>query len=168
MGNPVFSIMAVTNGMDASPYTGPAAGSFRRESSLEPDGIKVPKWKFTHAKDKEGSSWMITTYGLDLAKSVMQLHWVDMETGEIHCKQLKRRRLLEFFANRQPGVIAMDTCGSVHYWARELRKLGHEMRLIAAQFVRPFVKTNKNDAADAAAIWETSTTAGHALRGCQN
>ena len=97
----------------------------------------------------------VTTYGLDLAKSVMQLHWVDMETGEIRRKQLKRRRLLEFFANRQPGVIAMEACGSAHYWARELRELGHEVRLIAAQFVRPFVKTNKNDAADAAAIWET-------------
>lgn len=97
----------------------------------------------------------ITTYGLDLAKSVMQLHWVDMETGEIHRKQLKRRRLLEFFTNRQPGVVAMEACGSAHYWARELLKLGHEVRLIAAQFVRPFVKTNKNDAADAAAIWET-------------
>ena len=97
----------------------------------------------------------ITTYGLDLAKSVMQLHWVDMLTGEIHRKQLKRRALLEFFANRQPGVIAMEACGSAHYWARELLKLGHEVRLIAAQFVRPFVKTNKNDAADAAAIWET-------------
>ena len=97
----------------------------------------------------------ITTYGLDLAKSVMQLHWVDMETGEIHRKQLKRRRLLEFFANHQPGVVAMEACGSAHYWARELLKLGHEVRLIAAQFVRPFVKTNKNDAADAAAIWET-------------
>ena len=97
----------------------------------------------------------VTTYGLDLAKSVMQLHWVDMETSEIHRKQLKRRRLLEFFANRQAGVIAMEACGSAHYWARELSKLGHEVRLIAAQFVRPFVKTNKTDAADAAAIWET-------------
>ncbi|AEM48459.1 transposase IS116/IS110/IS902 family protein [Acidithiobacillus ferrivorans SS3] len=96
----------------------------------------------------------VTTYGLDLAKRVMQLHWVNMETGEIHRKQLKRRALLEFFANRQPGIVAMEACGSAHYWALELRKLGHEVRLIAAQFVRPFVKTNKNDAADAAAIWE--------------
>ena len=96
----------------------------------------------------------VTTYGLDLAKRVMQLHWVNMETGEIHRKQLKRRALLEFFANRQPGIVAMEACSSAHYWARELRKLGHEVRLIAAQFVRPFVKTNKNDAADAAAIWE--------------
>ena len=97
----------------------------------------------------------ITTYGLDLAKRVMQLHWVDMETGEIHRKQVKRQALLEFFINRQPGIVAMEACGSAHYWARELRKLGHEVRLVAAQFVRPFVKTNKNDAADAAAIWET-------------
>ncbi|MEY2341306.1 IS110 family transposase [Acidithiobacillus sp. IBUN Pt1247-S3] len=95
-----------------------------------------------------------TIYGLDLAKRVMQLHWVDMETGEIHRKPVKRQMLLEFFVNRQPGVIAMEACGTSHYWARELRKLGHEVRLMAPQFVRPFVKTNKNDAADAAAIWE--------------
>lgn len=92
-----------------------------------------------------------TIYGLDLAKRVMQLHWVDMGTGEIHRKQLRRRALLEFFANRGPGIVAMEACGSAHYWARELRKLGHEVRLITAQFVRPFVKTNKTDAA---AIWE--------------
>ena len=78
-----------------------------------------------------------------------------METGEIHRKQLRRQALLEFFANRQPGLVAMEACGSAHYWGRELRKLGHEVRLVAAQFVRPFVKANKNDAADAAAIWET-------------
>ncbi|MBU2762481.1 IS110 family transposase, partial [Acidithiobacillus caldus] len=95
-----------------------------------------------------------TIFGLDLAKRVMQLHWVDGETGEIHRKQIKRGKLLEFFANRQPGLIAMEACGSAHYWARELGKLGHEVRLIAAQFVRPFVKTNKTDAADAAGIWE--------------
>ena len=52
----------------------------------------------------------VTTYGLDLAKKVMQLHWVDMETGEIHRKQMKRRALLEFFANRQPGIVAMEAC----------------------------------------------------------
>ena len=100
----------------------------------------------------------ITTYGLDLAKMVMQLHWVDMETAEIHRKQLRRQALLESFANRQPGLVAMEACGSAHYWGRELRKLGHEVRLVAAQFVRPFVKANKNDAADAAAIWEGYVT----------
>jgi transposase len=91
-----------------------------------------------------------TIYGLDLAKRLMQLHWVDMGAGEIHRKQLRRQALLEFFANRKPGLVAMDACGSAHYWALVLRKLGHEVRLIAAQFVRPFVNTNKNAAADAA------------------
>ena len=96
----------------------------------------------------------VTTFGLDLAKRAFQLHWVNMETGEICRRQLKRKELLEFFGNRAPAVIAMEACGSAHYWGRKLVALGHEVRLIAAQFVRPFVKTNKTDAADAAAIWE--------------
>ena len=74
----------------------------------------------------------ITTYGLDLAKSVMQLHWVDMETGEIHRKQLKRRRLLEFFANHQPGVVAMEACGSAQEKARE-RVLRDTLMLLIRQ-----------------------------------
>ena len=96
----------------------------------------------------------VTIFGLDLAKRVLQLHWVDMETGEICRRQLKRGQVLEFFANREPSMIAMEACGSAHYWARKLAGLGHQARLIAAQFVRPFVKTNKTDAADAQAIWE--------------
>lgn len=98
----------------------------------------------------------VTTFGLDLAKRVFQLHWVDMETGEICRRKLKRDQVLEFFANRAPSVIAMEACGSAHYWARKLAGLGHEVRLIAAQFVRPFVKSNKTDAADARAIWEAA------------
>jgi transposase len=98
----------------------------------------------------------ITTFGLDLAKRVYQLHWVDMETGEICRRQMKRKELLEFFGNRAPAVIAMEACGSAHYWGRKFVALGHEVKLIAAQFVRPFVKTNKTDAADAAAIWEAA------------
>jgi len=96
----------------------------------------------------------VTTFGLDLAKRVFQLHWVDVETGEIGRRQLKRAQVLEWFANRAPAVIAMEACGSAHYWARKLTGLGHEVRLIGAQFVRPFVKSNKTDAADAQAIWE--------------
>ncbi|AYH43375.1 IS110 family transposase [Azoarcus sp. DN11] len=102
----------------------------------------------------------ITTYGLDLAKRVFQLHWVDMETGEICRRQLKRAEVAEFFANRAPAVIAMEACGSAHYWARQFAALGHEVRLIAAQFVRPFVKSNKTDAADAHAIWEAAQRPG--------
>jgi transposase len=97
----------------------------------------------------------ITTYGLDLAKKVFQVHWVDARTGEVKRKALGRADVTAFFARREPGVIAMEACGSAHHWGRVLREQGHEVRLVAAQFVRPFVKTNKTDAADAEAIWET-------------
>lgn len=102
----------------------------------------------------------VTTFGLDLAKRVFQLHWVDMETGEICRRQLKRGEVAEFFANRAPAVLAMEACGSAHYWARKLSAFGHEVKLIAAQFVRPFVKSNKTDAADAQAIWEAAQRPG--------
>lgn len=98
----------------------------------------------------------ITTYGLDLAKRIFQLHWVEPETGEIIRKSLVRGELLRFLARRLPGVVAMEACGSAHYWARTLRGVGHEVKLIATQFVRPFVKTNKTDSADAQAIWEAA------------
>jgi transposase len=101
-----------------------------------------------------------TLFGLDLAKRVFQLHWVEMETGEICRRQLKRKQVAEFFANRKPCVIAMEACGSAHYWGRKFASMGHEARLIAGQFVRPFVKTNKTDAADAQAIWEAAQRPG--------
>jgi transposase len=96
----------------------------------------------------------ITTYGLDLAKQVFQVHWVDVRSGEIQRKTLRRAQVSTFFARAPRGVVAMEACGSAHHWARLLQSLGHEVKLIAAQFVRPFVKTNKTDAADAQAIWE--------------
>ena len=96
----------------------------------------------------------ITTYGLDLAKQVFQVHWVDLHSGEVHRKTLRRAQVSTFFARAPRGVVAMEACGSAHHWARLLQSLGHEVKLIAAQFVRPFVKTNKTDAADAQAIWE--------------
>lgn len=96
-----------------------------------------------------------TVIGMDLAKRVFQLHWVESETGEIHKLRLKRSQVIEFFTNRKPCIVAMEACGSAHYWGRKLKSLGHEIRLIAAQFVRPFVKSNKTDIADAQAIWET-------------
>ena len=89
-----------------------------------------------------------------------QLHWLEPETGEICRLQIKRDQLVEFFANRKPCVIAMEACGSSHYWGRKFKSLGHEVRLIAAQFVRPFVKSNKTDIVDAQAIWETAQRPG--------
>jgi transposase len=97
-----------------------------------------------------------TTYGLDLAKKVFQVHWVEADTGEVKRMTLSRAQMSSFFARRSAGVVAMEACGSAHYWGRLLKGLGHEVKLIAAQFVRPFVKTNKTDAADAQAIWEAA------------
>ena len=94
-----------------------------------------------------------TVVGVDTAKRVFQLYWVDMETGEIVDLKLTRAKFLEHFANRSPCVVAMEACGGTQHWARELRKLGHDPRLLPAKAVRPFVAGNKNDAHDARAIW---------------
>ena len=94
----------------------------------------------------------VTTYGLDIAKNVFQLYWVDHETGEISNRRFTRHRLIEFFANRPRGTIALEACGSAHWWARKLEVLGHNAILLHARFVRPFVQNNKTDAADAKAI----------------
>jgi transposase len=95
----------------------------------------------------------LTPVGIDLAKNVFQVHYVDEETGEIVSKQIKRAKLLEFFANRASCLIGMEACGGAHHWARELIKSGHPVRLMPAQFVKAFNVRNKNDAADARAIW---------------
>ena len=94
-----------------------------------------------------------TTYGLDIVKNVMQLHWVDGETGEIGRRKLGRAKLSEFFAQMQPARVAMEACGSAHHWARVLGALGHQVELLPARQVRAFVRSNKDDAADARAIW---------------
>ena len=96
----------------------------------------------------------IKTIGVDLAKSVIQVHGVDMQGNPVLMKQLKRDRVASFFANLPSCLVGMEACGSAHYWATQLEKLGHSVRLIAPQFVKPYVKTNKNDAADAEAICE--------------
>jgi len=101
-----------------------------------------------------------TTYGLDIAKRVLQLYWVDHDSGEIHNRKLGRQELLEFFAQREAGLIALEACGSAHWWRRKLMALGHEVKLIHAKFVRPFVQGNKTDAADARAIWTAARQPG--------
>ena len=96
----------------------------------------------------------ITTVGIDLAKNVFQVHGVDERGHVMLKKQLKRDQMLVYFANLPACLIGMEACSGAHYWARQLRQLGHEVRLIAPQFVEPYVKGNKHDAADAAAICE--------------
>ncbi len=94
-----------------------------------------------------------TTYGLDIAKSVMQLHWVEAETGEIGRKKLARAKLAAYFAQLKPVRIVMEACGSAHHWARVFVQQGHQVELLPPRQVRPFVRSNKDDAADARAIW---------------
>lgn len=95
----------------------------------------------------------VTAYGLDIAKNVFQLYWVEHDSGEIHNRRFGKQELLEFLARRKTGVIALEACGSAHWWRRKLMALGHEVKLIHARFIRPFVQGNKTDAADARAIW---------------
>ena len=94
-----------------------------------------------------------TTYGLDVAKRAFQLYWVDVQSGEIVNRRFARDELIGFLAQRPAGRVALEACGSGHWWARKIKALGHQVVLLHAKFIRPFVQTNKTDAADARAIW---------------
>jgi len=96
----------------------------------------------------------ITTIGLDLAKNVFQVHGVNERGKTVLRRQLKRDQVAPFFANLPPCLVGVEACASAHHWARKLQALGHRVRLMAPQFVKPYVKSNKNDAADAEAICE--------------
>jgi transposase len=96
----------------------------------------------------------IKRIGIDLAKQVFQLHGVDHQGKPVLRKQLRRNQMLSYFAKLSPCLIGIEACSSSHYWARELQKLGHTVKLVAPQFVKPYVKGNKNDANDAEAICE--------------
>ena len=99
----------------------------------------------------------ITTIGIDLAKSVFQLHGIDSFGKLFIKKQIKRAQMAEYFVNLKPCLIGMEACGSAHHWARKLESFGHTVKLMPPQYVKPYVKTNKNDAADAEAICEAVT-----------
>lgn len=96
----------------------------------------------------------ISVLGLDLAKTVFQVHGVDKAGEVVLRKQLKRTQMQRFFARLSPCLIGMESCGGAHYWARTLTELGHTVRLIAPAFVKPYLKSNKNDRNDAEAICE--------------
>jgi transposase len=99
----------------------------------------------------------ITTIGLDIAKSVFQVHGIDA-AGEVRLKRrLTRARVLPFFGKIGPCLIGIEACATSHYWARELRELGHDVRLMPPSYVKPYVKRQKNDTADAEAICEAVT-----------
>ncbi|MDH5923980.1 IS110 family transposase [Vibrio splendidus] len=92
-------------------------------------------------------------FGIDIAKQVFQIHWVDQETGEIHSDKVKRKDFVQCFANQQPSMIGMEACGGAHHWGRLFEKMGHTVKLLPAKKVKPFVVGNKNDVVDARAIW---------------
>ena len=104
--------------------------------------------------NREPSMSEITTIGLDLAKHVFQVHGVDAAGRRLLRKQLRRSQVLAFFSRLPRCLVGMEACATAHYWARELSALGHEVRLMPAQYVKAYVKRNKNDAADAEAICE--------------
>jgi transposase len=96
----------------------------------------------------------INVIGLDLAKNVFQVYGVD-EAGEVMVrKQLRRSQVLKYFVRLSPSLIGMESCGGSHYWSRELTGLGHTVRMMAPSFVKPYLKSNKNDHNDAEAICE--------------
>ncbi len=99
----------------------------------------------------------VTTVGLDLAKHVFQIHAVDADGKVVMATSLRRKDVLSFFAALPPCIIGLEACGSAHHWARELIKLGHDARLMPPNYVKAYVRRQKNDAADAAAICEAVT-----------
>ena len=99
----------------------------------------------------------ITTVGIDLAKTVFQVHGVDERDEPVIRRKLNRNKVLMFFARLEPCLVGMEACAGAHYWARQLQAQGHRVKLMAPQFVKPYVKANKTDAADAEAICEAVT-----------
>ena len=105
----------------------------------------------------------VTTIGLDIAKSVFQVHGIDAEGKVVIRRQLKRRYVLAFFQKLPPCLIGIEACASSHHWSRELQALGHTVRLMPPAYVKPYVKRQKNDATDAEAICEAGHQGQHAI-----
>jgi transposase len=104
-----------------------------------------------------------TPVGVDIAKHLIQVHFVNEYTGELVDKQLRSKDFLTFFSNREPCLVGMEACGGSQHWARELEKLGHKVRLMQGRFVKAFVMGNKNDVMDARAIWMAVQQPGRAI-----
>jgi transposase len=104
----------------------------------------------------EASVEQVSIIGLDIAKQVFQAHGADASGEVVFRDKIRRAKLLEFFASKPPCTVVMEACGGAHHWGREIAKLGHQVKLIAPKYVKPFVKRQKNDAADAEAICEAA------------
>jgi transposase len=106
----------------------------------------------------------VTTVGLDIAKYVFQVHGVDTAGHVVVAKAIKRKDVLSFFASLPPCLVGLEACGTSHHWGRELMALGHEVRLMPPAYVKPYVRRQKNDAADAAAICEAVARPSNSLK----
>ena len=123
----------------------------RHVSAMDVGAVKAPTIRRSQVMQT------ITTIGLDIAKSVFQVHGVDNDGKVVIRRQLKRRYVLAFFEKLQPCLVGIEACASSHHWSRELQALGHTVRLMPPAYVKPYVKRQKNDAADAEAICEAVT-----------
>ena len=117
-------------------------------------GSEVPIVIAANESHQAAVQMQITTIGLDIAKNVFQVHGIDAAEKVVVRKQLRRSQVLEFFEALPPCLVGMEVCATADYWARELTRLGHQVRLMPAKDVKAYVKRNKNDAADAEAICE--------------
>ena len=119
-----------------------------------PYGIDCARMRLLRSQTREPSVNQIIRIGMDTSKHIFQLHGVDAAERPVLRRKLRRNQVLAFFAKLPPAVIGMEACGAAHYWARELRKLGHEVKLMAPQHVKAYVKRNKNDGRDAEGLCE--------------
>jgi len=113
-------------------------------------------------QEREPSMSEITTIGLDIAKHVFQVHGIDPEGTTVLRRRLRRNQVLAFFSRLPRCVVGLEACATAHYWARELAALGHEVRLMPAQYVKAYIKRNEHDAADA----ESDLRGGFSARRC--
>src|SRR5258707_4104084 len=119
-----------------------------------PYGIECARMRLSETHSWEPSVKQIIRIGMDTSKHFFQLHGVDAAEQVVLRKRLGRKAMVDFFAELPPTVVGMEACGVAHYWARVLGELGHQVKLIAPQHVKPYVKRNKNDGRDAEGVCE--------------